>query len=139
MELLPSPKTIYLLEANMEVLHEESREWLNEINFWRDEIAFFYTLMVKKAGKDFSPEKKEDIKYIQEEILSMTGKEFDDLEEAINQHENFLASLAESDFLDDERSFREKHKIISAMIDNFDKRIRKLKTKIFLLIKQNLT
>ena len=41
MELLTSPKATYLLEADLVILHEESQEWLNDISFWRDEIAFF--------------------------------------------------------------------------------------------------
>ena len=49
MELLTSPKSTYLLEAGLDVLHEQSIEWLNEIAFWRDETAFFYSLVAKKT------------------------------------------------------------------------------------------
>lgn len=135
MELLSSPKTTYLLEADLEVLHEESHEWLNEINYWRDEIAFFYTLMVKKAGKNFSLENKSELIYLQNEILHISRKEFSDLEATISQHENYLDFLLQNNSLGDERIFREKHKIISFQIRTFDTRIRKLKMGIFNLIK----
>ena len=136
MELLSSPKTIYLLEADLEVLHEESREWLNEINYWRDEIAFFYTLMVKKADKNSFRENKNELIHIQEELLKMSGKEFGDLEAVINQHENYLDLLA-TNFLKNDRVFRDKHKAISFQIREFDIRIRNLKNKIFSLVKKN--
>ena len=137
MELLTSPKTTYLLEADLEILHQESREWLNEISYWRDEIAFFYTLMVKKGDKKFSIENKDELVHIQDEILHMSGKEFGDFEATINQHEIYLDTLLQNNSLRDERVFREKHKIISSEILNFDTRIRKLKKEIFALVKKN--
>ena len=138
MELLASPKTTYLLEADLEVLHEESREWLNEISYWRDEIAFFYMLMVKKSDKNFSLQNKDELVHIQEELLSISGKEFNDLEVDSNHHENYLASLLENNSLKDERIFRNKHKIISSQIRSFDLRIRKFKREIFILMKERL-
>ncbi|MBA3706528.1 MAG: hypothetical protein H0W84_11715 [Bacteroidetes bacterium] len=48
MELLANPKSKYLLDAGLEILHEQSIEWLNDIEFWHDEIAFFYSLVIKK-------------------------------------------------------------------------------------------
>ncbi|MGZ3862128.1 MAG: hypothetical protein ACXVPN_11430 [Bacteroidia bacterium] len=136
MELLERPKTIYLLEADMEVLHDESLEWLNEIQFWRDEIAFFYALMLKKAGKDSLFARKDEIGRIQEDLLSLSGKEFSDLETAINEHEKYLAALWEGDSSSNDRSFREKHKAILIKMQTFKSSLRKLKDEIFLLVKK---
>jgi len=134
MELLTSPKATYLLEADLTVLHEESREWLNDISFWCDEIAFFYTLMIKKVDKDYGLENKSELAHIQDEILSLSGKEFSDMETVIKQHENYLSSLLESDLLKDERGFRDSHRAISSQVHAFDLRIHKLKKNIFALV-----
>jgi hypothetical protein len=137
MKLLSSPKTTYLLEADIEVLHEESQEWLNEIRFWRDELAFFYTLMIKKSGLNIVRESKDEVVHLLDEILHLSGKEFGELETAIKQHENYLASLMETNSLSNDRDFREKHKNIFFLVDSFDKRMKKLKSGIFLLVKKN--
>lgn len=136
MKLLTSPKAIYLLEADLAVLHEESREWLNDVKFWRDEIAFFYTLMVKKSGIDPSSESKDEVVRIQDELLHLSGKEFNDLENAINTHENYLAAILENNSLSNEQDFREKHKVISLQIRLFEYRLKALKNDIFHLVKR---
>lgn len=140
MELLTSPKAAYLLEADLEVLHEESREWLNELSFWRDEIAFFYLLMIKKVDKN-SSDNKSKLTHIQDELLRLSDKEFKELETNISEHERYLASLFENNSLADERSFREKHRVISFKIHDFEKQMRELKREIFAFVtkRQNLT
>ncbi len=45
MELLSYSKTDYLLDATLESLHKESVAWVNELEFWADEMAFFYKLL----------------------------------------------------------------------------------------------
>ena len=136
MELLTGPKATYLLEADLTVLHEESQEWLNDISFWRDEIAFFYTLMIKKVDKDYGAENKNELAHIQDEILSLSGKEFSNMETSIKQHENYLSSLLENNLLKDERGFRDSHRAISSQVHAFEIRIRKLKKHIFALVEK---
>lgn len=136
MELLARPKTVYLLEADLEVLHDESREWLNDVKFWRDEIAFFYTLMLRKTAKDPSSEDKNEIGRIQEELLRLSGNEFTNLEKDINAHESYLASLMLSSSVSSDREFREKHRTLLINVQAFFQRIRKLKNEVFLLIKK---
>jgi hypothetical protein len=41
MELLTSQKMEYLLDASLQALHAESLEWIQEIDFWKDEMIFF--------------------------------------------------------------------------------------------------
>ena len=136
MELLTSPKTTYLLEADLVVLHEESQEWLNEISFWRDEIAFFYTLMIRKVDKEYSLEDKNELAHIQDEILSLSGREFTDIETIINQHESYLASLLKNNLLKDEQDYRNRHKVMASQMHAFNIRMQKLKKHIFTLVKK---
>lgn len=47
MKWLSSQKTEYMLQASFDVLFEETREWLDEITFIREEIAFYHSLLAK--------------------------------------------------------------------------------------------
>ena len=47
-----NPKTEYLLGAGLDVLHFESREWLDTIDFWKDEIRFFNDLLKHKEASE---------------------------------------------------------------------------------------
>ena len=40
-----NPKAQFLLGAALDVLHFESREWLNNIAFWKYEVQFFDHLL----------------------------------------------------------------------------------------------
>jgi hypothetical protein len=39
--IISNPKSILLLSAGLDVLHFESKEWLDTLNFWKDEARFF--------------------------------------------------------------------------------------------------
>ncbi|QXP58318.1 hypothetical protein [Olleya sp. HaHaR_3_96] len=43
-----NPKHKLLLNAGLDVLHYENKEWLNTIRFWKDEVNFFENLLNKK-------------------------------------------------------------------------------------------
>ena len=93
MELLESAKTYFLLEAPLEILHEESMEWLEEIEFWKDETAFFYTLMIKKSDKQ-PPTKS--LLTIRNHIMYLSSEKIDDLKLEIQTHERYLARMLKS-------------------------------------------
>ncbi len=135
MELLTSPKSQYLLEAGLDVLHAQSNEWLNEIAFWRDEAAFFYTLMVKKTLKYVPVNAKNSIEKIEKELISITGGELDELQKNVEQHEIFLSALLKSKRLNEE-SYREKHGQLAFEFHEFEKRFKSLKKEVFNLVEQ---
>ena len=43
-----NPKIELLLGAGLNVLHQESREWLSTVAFWKDETRFFTDLLNKR-------------------------------------------------------------------------------------------
>lgn len=133
MELLTSPKSAYLLNAGLETLHEQSEEWLSEIEFWRDEAAFFYTLIVKKTLKSIPMNAKDNIQKIEKELISITGGELDELQRSVEQHEKFLCRILESQKMD-EGSYRNKHRELSVKFYQFEKRFKSLKKEVFNLI-----
>jgi hypothetical protein len=135
MELLTtSPKAMYLLDTRLEILHEQSNEWLNEIAFWRDEVAFFYSLIVNKTLKVIPISAKDNIIKIENELIKITGGELDELQEIVERHENFLCHLLETKNANEE-IYKEKHRELANKFDQFEKHFKSLKKDVFALVK----
>jgi hypothetical protein len=135
MELLTSPKQTYLLEAGLEVLHEQTTEWLSEINFWRDEAAFLYSLVVTRTSDLVPVNSKNSFEKIEQELLNITGDELDKLENLVNDHEKILTYLVECRE-EEQGNYRDKHREMTITFDQFEKRFRSLKKEIFTLIER---
>ncbi len=135
MELLAPPKSMQLLDVGLETLHEQSFEWLNEIDFWRDEVAFFYSLLVEKTLKSVPINSRDTIENIENEILSISDGELDELQHAVEEHEKFLSHLLESNY-DGEETYREKHRQLDYEFMNFKKRFKSLNKNVLSLLKQ---
>lgn len=132
MELLEPTKSNFLLEAPLEILHEESLEWLEEIEFWKDEVAFFYKLMITK-GERKPPTK--NLLSIQNQIIYFSSEKLDDLKLEIQTHERFLARMLKS-VRQDENVYRSRHRALSKKISDTEKQFKEIKKKIFLLAKK---
>lgn len=135
MKLLTTPKTVYLLEAGLEVLHAQSIEWLNEIAFWKDESAFLYALIVKKSLKSVPINSKSIIQKIEQELIAITGGELDQLQKEVEHHEVFLNDLLESTYLP-ESNYRKVHEQLTTRFQQFEKRFKDLKSDVFKLVEQ---
>lgn len=136
MKLLVSPKKTYLLDAGIEVLHEQSNEWLNEIAFWQDELAFLYTLVVRKTLKAVPVNAKESIVEIENELVRLTSGELDNLRQKVEEHEKLLLSLFERKVAGDEGAYRDKHHQLVTEFDQVEKRVKLLKRRVFELAGQ---
>ncbi|MBJ2175683.1 hypothetical protein JBL43_15630 [Aureibaculum sp. A20] len=123
-----NPKTEFLLGAGLDVLHFESREWMDTVDFWKDEVRFFNDLLKKKEIS-----KKNDSEY--EMMLKNLDKIhtdlFDDLEVSILEHEQLLSriELSEKGLSDD--AYREKHHEISLRMADFTKEFKAFKRVVF--------
>ncbi|MBI2271118.1 MAG: hypothetical protein HYU69_12300 [Bacteroidetes bacterium] len=133
MKLLTSPTSAYLLEAGLEVLHQQSNEWRSEIAFWRDETAFFYALVVRKTGKEVPVNSKKSLELIEAELIRITGGELDELQQEVDLHEYFLSHMLQIR-KEDQMDYREKHKQMAAKFDSFEKRFKALKKEIFKVV-----
>ncbi|HSH65632.1 MAG TPA: hypothetical protein VLB84_07505 [Bacteroidia bacterium] len=135
MKLLTTTKTTYLLEAGLEVPHAQCNEWLNEIAFWRDESAFFYTLVINKKLKSVPVNAKSSINKIEQELLNITGGDLDALQKEVEQHETFLNDLLESKYMKEE-NYRKSHEQLTFKFYQFEKRFKDLKREVFKLVKK---
>lgn len=125
---ISNPKAQFLLGAGLDVLHFESIEWLDTIDFWKDEIRFFNDLLKKKESS-----KKNDLKYqnMLKNLDTIYTDLFEDLENSIVEHEQLLSriELAEKGLSD--ADYREKHHKISLRMSTFTKDFKTFKSIVF--------
>jgi hypothetical protein len=133
-KLLALSKGTYLLEAPFEVLHEESMEWLEEIEFWKDEAAFFYTLIMDRT-KTAPLLKTKQAKEVERHLIYVSAERLDDLKIEVQSHEKFLSRIMDDPHLD-EQLYRNRHKVIAKKFHDFEKEFRLMKKKIFILAKK---
>lgn len=135
MKLLTSPKTTYLLDADIEILHEQSNEWLNEIAFWYDELSFLHSLVIKKTLKLVPVNAKNSIEKIENELIRLTGGELDRLKLTVETHEKLLGDILEKKGSTNEDTYREKHHQLINEFREFNDRLKLLKKDVFNLVK----
>jgi hypothetical protein len=108
MELLTSPKIEYLLDASLESLHQESQEWLKEIAFWSDELAFFYRLVQEKEAKRSFP--SDELARIEKELVRLSAEQLEKVNAGVLSHEKLLSVVTRSHSINEERVYREAHR-----------------------------
>jgi hypothetical protein len=131
MKQITSAKTAFLLEAPLEVLHAESLEWLEEIEFWKDESAFFYALIIGKTKQNPLVFTTKESKDIEKHLIYVSAEKLDDLKMEVQAHERFLARIMDNIKLD-EQLYRIRHKAVTEKMHAFEKEFKEMKKKVFL-------
>ena len=134
MELLMNPKTDYLLEASLESLHVESMEWLKEIDFWSDEMAFFYRLLRSNQSNKAFP--TAELAAVEMELVSLTSESVDKLKNDVQNHERSLATIIRNTSISEEERYRETHRKLLMDIHDTHKLIRAFKREVFSFVKR---
>lgn len=128
-----NPKKQFLLGAGLDVLHFESREWLDTIAFWKDEVKFFDHLLKRKetSNKNNNPEYKKMLINLEKIYTDL----FEGFEDNIIEHEQLLSriELAEKGLSDND--YREKHRKISSKITSFKVDFKIFKSIVFEYVK----
>lgn len=107
------PKSDFLLGAGLNILHQESREWLDTIAFWKDETRFFANLLNKKEGRVSEYAKMlKNLDKIHENL-------FDYLADDILDHEKLLARLEKGEKGLADVDYREKHRHLKQRMELF--------------------
>lgn len=133
MELISITKTDHLLNASLESLHAESREWLNEIDFWNEEMSFFYKLIHLREPRISFP--TANLASLEKEMIQITSEDLLRLKSEVESHERSLSALVKNNSLGEEREYREKHRNLLADMYNIQFRIRKFKSSVFSFVK----
>ncbi|NJB72223.1 hypothetical protein GGR42_002714 [Saonia flava] len=123
-----NPKTEFLLGAGLNVLHQESREWLETIAFWKDETRFFADLLQKKELKEKT---KSEYGKMLENLDKIHANLFDYLADDIRGHEKLLSKLhtQEKGLADGE--YRDKHRNLKERMDIFSNDFKEFKKMVF--------
>lgn len=125
----------YDVWLNAENMHRDSRNWLSELEFTKDEELFLddliksYTLQLIDS-KHFAESKKVIDK------LSKIQKETDSLLEIVKNHEKGLSIMVDGiNEFDKEKAFKNKHVKLIVNVKNFLDRYKTLKTELFTVVK----
>ena len=123
-----NPKAELLLGAGLNVLHFESKEWMDTIDFWKDEIRFFENLLKKKETSEKNNPQYE--KMIQD--LNKIHKDlFEDLGDTIIKHEQLLSQIELGEKGISDYNYRDKHREILLRMNTFTKDFKTFKRIVF--------
>jgi hypothetical protein len=125
---IANPKTQFLLGAGLDVLHFESREWLESIAFWKDELKFF-DLLIKKneASKKSNPDFEKMLKALGKIHVDL----FEDLEDSIIEHEKLLSRIEQGEKGLSDAAYREKHRLLLLRMNTFNHDFKVFKRIVF--------
>ncbi len=123
-------KNVLLLGASLEVLHQESKEWLETISFWSYEAQFFKNLLKQV--------KTNETRYQQmlQTLDTIYNQLFKFLKKDIVAHEKNLAQLQELSIGFSDTDYRDEHKKLSESMSLLTQDFKELKMTIFDFVKQ---
>jgi hypothetical protein len=131
MQLLTSERTEYYLNTSLDVLHRESIEWLNELEFWMDEIIFFYKLIQDNTHEYLFP--AAEIAEAQKQLIEIHSDKLEKLRKELVRHERVLGNILRSTSTDDQ-DYRIAHNELFTKLIILQKDIREFKQKVFRLV-----
>lgn len=114
-----------LLGVALNVLHQESREWLNHIAFWKDEARFFGDLLDRKQISE--SQYGQVLNYLDKIHIAL----FDYLTEEIVAHQKLLSRLEQGEEKLADDDYREKHQNLKEQMDLFTNDFREFKKMVF--------
>lgn len=134
MELLAYPNSKYLLEASIDSLHAESLEWLKEIDFWKDEMTFFYKLLHSKNAFGGFP--TEELASIDKELIRINSDKLDKIKKEVQGHEQLLTSILKTPTLMEKEKYSEVHHNLHLEIFAVSELIKDIKRIVFSFAKK---
>ena len=121
-----------MLDASLETMHAQSREWLNEIDFWIEEMAFFYNLIHLREPHIFFP--TAGLADLERELITLTSDHLHKLKMEIESHERALARMVRNISLDEEHEYRVRHRSLFEAMNRLQEGIRKFKKTVFAFV-----
>jgi hypothetical protein len=128
--------TQLLLEAPLETLHRQSLEWLQEIEFNKDEIAFYYSLLAGKTPWIISHERPDELRSEKNQLIYTHVSLLDALKIEVEAHERFLAKMMNNIPLNED-AYRTRHIQLMKKMENFEEEFRQTKAEVFAFVKAN--
>jgi hypothetical protein len=128
-----SPKYFEWLSAD--VMHEESKKWLSELRFIKDEEHFFEDLVKLFTLKLIDYKNYANTKALINSLKNLRNKN-QELINTVIKHEKELQILLDGkDQLKEEADYKDKHRALLISVKHFFKDYRKLKREVFQIVK----
>ena len=127
---IANPKKELLLGAGLNILHQESQEWLDTVAFWKHEIIFFSELLTEKETKE------SDYGRILKNLDKIHENLFDYLTHDIINHEKFLSRLVKGESGISDENYREQHRKLNEQMELFGQNFKDFKMMVFGYIKK---
>lgn len=124
-------KQSYALAPELEDLHTQSREWLSDLAFWKDEADFLRRLIDKNFVHLMTGEGLRTAVQLSEKISTLSDIEVKNLIDLVRIHEGKLAELMEKPQEKREESFRKEHKLLARRFRDLAMENMSVKRRIF--------
>lgn len=128
----------YIEWLSAEDMHEESMQWLSELEFIKDEQDFFNDLITTYTPQLTDSQRFDLTKQMAKELIRLEN-EATTLIDFVKVHNNDLKIMVDGiDQPAEEKAYKEKHRSLIAEVNSFINYNRKLKSQLFKLIKDIL-
>lgn len=134
MNPMTKPATNFSIQASLDELHRDSVAWKSEIEFWQDEVNFFYKLIRKRGIKEAFP--SEEIAEIEKNLISLSAEKLVNAKERIARHERQLVMALNSSSFSNGQAYWETHKALSTEMANLYSDMKSYKQNLFQVIEK---
>lgn len=128
-----NPKSQFLLGAGLDVLHFESKEWMETLAFWQDEVKFFNHLLNRQDSLD---KDKRTYGEMLKKLDKIHNDFFEDIEDNVVEHEKYLSRLVKGERGISDSEYLEKHRQLKDRIETFSKDFKEFKQIVFGYMKE---
>lgn len=116
-------------------MHDASKKWLSELEFWKNEQMFFEDLIRSFTLQILDNNHFEESKKVVEKLTNIT-KQTQTLIVAVKTHEKELSIMVDDvDQIDEETAYKKEHRNLIELISEFKNRYISIKTELFDFIK----
>ncbi|MCB0667257.1 MAG: hypothetical protein KDC80_15625 [Saprospiraceae bacterium] len=121
----------YAMAPELEDLHRQSREWLSDMAFWKDEADFLRRLIDKNFVHLMTGEGMETAFQLSKKIAHLGDTQVKNLIDLVEIHEGKLAELIENPQEKREESFRKEHRLLAIKFREVAMQNMSIKRRIF--------
>ena len=136
MEGITAPKSDFILERSIEDLHYGTAQWLSELNFRKDELRFFQSLMEKHVAEADNHDKQAELEHLQNKLTYYNGEVVDQFLHDLRLHEKELSAMLSGNIASNDHEYRQKHQRIADNLHSFDKEYKQYKKELYSFIEK---
>jgi uncharacterized protein YfkK (UPF0435 family) len=134
----PTLKNPNLEQLSLEELHQESRNWLSTIAFWKDEVRFMHNLINKNFVYFISKDQKGSLDALLNKVTEIEKEKLNALKTSVINHEKHLSDSLKNLTDLNINNFLDEHRKISKDFVSFKVNYRLFKGELFRLAEEVL-